>query len=297
MKLNEIRAFVTVAGTGSIQTASERLHLTQSAVSRLIQRLELELGVSLFDRQTKPLALTADGRIALEHGRCVLTSVEAFSDALAPDAAPSGLLRIGTAHALAELVAEHPLGAMRDLFPHLTPQISADWATSMIERLRGDDLDAALITLLTDGEPSQDLPQRRLRRERVDIIGAATLDPRDWHSLVVMNTLGWVIQPQGCGYRTELALALRSMGPEPLNVVVESFGNDLQLSTVGRGLGFGLLPASQVRAASSRAPVCAFRVPDFDMSVSTWFVRKARPGRLASALDAIEGVIARTLGA
>ena len=66
MKLNEITAFVLVAETGSVQAAAARLHMTQSAVSRLVQRLEIELRTVLFDRQTKPLSLTHDGHAALE---------------------------------------------------------------------------------------------------------------------------------------------------------------------------------------------------------------------------------------
>src|SRR6202034_3837020 len=109
VKLNEIRTFVTVARTGSIQAAARQLNMTQSAVSRLVQRLELDLGATLFDRQSKPLALTHDGRVALEYGQRVLHAAEAFSEALSPAALPSGVLRIGAAHVLAELVAERPL--------------------------------------------------------------------------------------------------------------------------------------------------------------------------------------------
>ncbi|WP_074123195.1 LysR family transcriptional regulator [Bradyrhizobium sp. AS23.2] len=71
MKLNEIRTFVTVAQTGSVQAAARQLHMTQSVVSRLVQRLERDLGATLFDRQSKPLALTYDGQSALHHGRRV----------------------------------------------------------------------------------------------------------------------------------------------------------------------------------------------------------------------------------
>lgn len=108
MNLNEIRTFVAVARTGSIQGAAKHLHMTQSAVSRLIQRLELDLGTKLFDRQSRPLMLTNDGRIAHEHGERILTATKELSEAFNPDVEPSGTLRIGAAHTLAELMAEHP---------------------------------------------------------------------------------------------------------------------------------------------------------------------------------------------
>ena len=175
MKLNEIHTFVTVVETGSIRAAAGRLHMTQSAVSRLVQRLEMNLGATLFDRQSKPLALTRDGQAALEHGRRVLGAAEAFADALSPAAAPSGILRIGTAHALAEFVAEEPLDLLRARFPGVTLQISVDWTKPLLERLADGALDAAVISLLTDGRPHTEMAANCLGTDEVRIIGAASL--------------------------------------------------------------------------------------------------------------------------
>ncbi|MBR1272350.1 LysR family transcriptional regulator [Bradyrhizobium sp. AUGA SZCCT0222] len=288
MNLNEIRTFVTVARVGSIQGAARQLHMTQSAVSRLVQRLELDLGATLFDRQTKPLILTHDGRVALEHGQRVLHATEAFSEALSPAAAPSGVLRIGAAHVLAELVAERPLDLLRSTFPDLTLQISIDWAGALIERLHSGALDAAVISLLTEGKPRSELPARRLGKEQVRIMGAANLSPARWRSLRAMNEIGWVIQPEGCGYRTALTQALEREGAGPPKVIVEAFSKDLQLSVVARGAGFGLLPVSQLNAVAGKRKIKTFHVPDFQPAVSTWFIRRLQLGRLSRPLDDIE---------
>lgn len=296
MKLNEIRTFVTVARTGSIQAAAKQLHMTQSAVSRLVQRLELDLGATLFDRQSKPLALTHDGQAALEHGQRVLNATEAFSEALSPSTEPSGVLRFGAAHALAELVAEAPLDLLRSKFAGLTLQISVDWAKALIERLTDGSLDAAAVSLLTEAEPPTELPARRIGHEEVRIIGAAGLAPARWRSLRAMNEIGWVIQPEGCGYRTALTRALDRVGAGPPRVIVEAFGKELQLSVVARGAGFGLLPASQLKAVPARRKIKAFNVPDFQATVSTWFIRRHRLGRLSRPLDLIEQSLASMMG-
>lgn len=295
MKLNEIRTFVTVAQTGSVQAAARQLHMTQSAVSRLVQRLELDLGATLFDRQTKPLALTHDGQAALDHGRRVLDAADAFADALSPAAPPTGVLRIGTAHALAEMVGERPLDKLRSGFPELTLQISVDWTGPLLERLHAGSLDAAVITLLNDGAPNTDLQARCLGREQVRIIGAAGLASTRWRSLPAMNEVGWVIQPEACGYRIALTEALERAGAGPPRVIVEAFGKNLQLSVVARGAGFGLLPASQVKKIPVRLKVKAITVPDFRRTVSTWFVRRRQPGRLSRPLDAMEQALSGSL--
>jgi DNA-binding transcriptional LysR family regulator len=165
-------------------------------VSRLFQRLEQDLGAALFDRQTKPLALNHDGRVALEHGQRVLNATEAFSEAL-PAAAPSGVLRIGTAHVLAEVVAERPLDLLRSRFSDPTLQIAINWAGPLLERLRNGDLDAAVISLLGNGEPKTELPSRRLGKEDVRIIGAASLASARRRSFAAGDELDWLGHPAG----------------------------------------------------------------------------------------------------
>ena len=53
-----IQAFLAVAETGSLSSAARELHLTQPTVGRHIQSLEQDLGVSLFKRQARGMALT-----------------------------------------------------------------------------------------------------------------------------------------------------------------------------------------------------------------------------------------------
>ena len=63
MKFMQLKYFLAVAQTGSITKAAEKLFITQSALSRVIQRLETELGVALFDREPGHIVLNENGRI------------------------------------------------------------------------------------------------------------------------------------------------------------------------------------------------------------------------------------------
>ncbi len=60
--LRQLQAFVAVAELGGFTAAAERLHVTQSALSVMIRGLEGELGLRLFDRTTRTVALTDAGR-------------------------------------------------------------------------------------------------------------------------------------------------------------------------------------------------------------------------------------------
>jgi DNA-binding transcriptional LysR family regulator len=197
--------------------------------------------------------------------------------------------------ALAETVAERPLDQLRSGFPDLTLQISIDWTAPLLERLHAGALDAAVITLLTDGPPKTELTARCLGREHVQVVGAASHASTRWRSLRALNEVGWVIQPESCGYRVALTQALERADAGPPRVIVEAFGKNLQLSVVSRGAGFGLLPASQVKKIPPKQRIKTFNVPDLRLTVSTRFIRRRQLGRLSRPLDVVEQTLSRTL--
>jgi DNA-binding transcriptional LysR family regulator len=76
--LAELRAFVAVAELRSFHAAAEALHLSQSALSRRIGKLENALGVRLFDRTTRHVSLTAVGRDFSHKARSLIDDLEGY---------------------------------------------------------------------------------------------------------------------------------------------------------------------------------------------------------------------------
>ena len=83
MELWQLRTFVEIAETLNFTKASEKLHLTQSAVSHQIKALEKELGIQLFLRAKRGVVLTEAGKIALTHARTVLGEAERMQEIVA----------------------------------------------------------------------------------------------------------------------------------------------------------------------------------------------------------------------
>jgi len=99
MDIASLHAFVTVAESGSFSRASEKLFLTQPAVSKRIASLESELGSPLFDRISRHISLTEAGQALLPRAKRILLEVEDSRRAISNlSDEVSGQLSIGTSH-------------------------------------------------------------------------------------------------------------------------------------------------------------------------------------------------------
>jgi len=101
MDTNALKAFIEVAETGSFSNATERLHLTQPAVSKRIATLENQLGTRLIDRIGRRISLTQAGDALLPRARLVLANIEDAQRTLTNlSGSVSGRLHLGISHHL-----------------------------------------------------------------------------------------------------------------------------------------------------------------------------------------------------
>src|SRR5260370_17225298 len=126
MEFDDVRAFVSIADTGSVSGAARDLNVTESAVTRRLQRLETSLGTTLLDRRTRPVMLTGVGRAALERCRRLLNDVREVRAAASNGRLPVGEVRIGWAHALTRPTPKKPVLQLRPSCPQLRPPCRTD---------------------------------------------------------------------------------------------------------------------------------------------------------------------------
>ena len=79
---SSIRQFICAAQSGTLSAAAEKLYLSQPALTRAMQRLEQELGVSLFDRQKSKITLNENGKLFLELSEKLAYDLEASVERL-----------------------------------------------------------------------------------------------------------------------------------------------------------------------------------------------------------------------
>ena len=96
MELEQLRQLDEIARHGTLQAAADRLHLSQSALSRSLRRLEDDLGQPLFDRTRNSMSINAAGRLALEHARLILAEERRLRDDFATLAKRERTIRVAS---------------------------------------------------------------------------------------------------------------------------------------------------------------------------------------------------------
>jgi len=296
MKISEIRAFLAVADAGSMHGAAARLNLTQPAVSRLVQRLEAELGAVLLDRSSKPPTLTPAGQQALAQGRRVLQALDDFSGSVAESGEPHGSFRLGVSLGLSQLVLNEPLDRLRRSFASLALQVSSDWSGDLINDVESNAKNAAVVLSSNTSEPATSAPARKLGDDRLLVVAAARSPLPARAPLAQLAQQGWVLHPEGCSYRHALRRALVQAGA-PFVLAVEAFDQELQLSLVARGSGLGLVPACLLRHSAYKDQLRCIEVPDLDYRLAVWIVRSRFIGSLAPVVDQLEDALRFMLAA
>lgn len=106
LNFRQLRYFWTVAGTGSIARASERLHVTPQTISAQIGELERDVGTDLFRRVGRRLELTSAGRLAQSYAEEIFQTGSELEAALRNPAAAAGqAFRVGLADVVPKSIA------------------------------------------------------------------------------------------------------------------------------------------------------------------------------------------------
>lgn len=144
----ELTVFVQVVENGSFSRAAKQLAMANSAVSRVVKRLEEKLGVNLINRTTRQLRLTEEGSQYFRRVQKILQEMAAAeAEMLAVHEVPQGVLRIDSAmpmvlHLLVPLAAK-----FNERYPHIQLSlVSSEGYINLIERkvdiaLRAGELD------------------------------------------------------------------------------------------------------------------------------------------------------------
>jgi transcriptional regulator, LysR family len=166
-------------------------------------------------------------------------------------------------------------------------------AGHLLARLENAELDAAVVLFPPSKVFPDDLGATPLGRVELCVVAAKDSDVQA-RRLLDCYQHGWVLNPDGCGFRAGLQRALADQGLG-LQLNLETFGSELQLGLVAQGRGLGLVPAPALARSRYREQLRVLQLDDFQPLIQLWLVRPRLLGNLETPARLFGGAVAQGL--
>ena len=247
MDNQNLKAFITVANSGSFSESAEQLHLTQSAISKRIAQLEHQIGKKLFDRIARQVTLTEAGTELLPRALRILqeyeNALQAIND-LSGEA--SGTLRLAISHHLGLHRLPPVLKQFAQKYPKVTLDIEFMDSEKAYEQVLHGQSEVAVITLAL--ESHHNIHSQKIWNDPLRFICAqdhplATLTKPDLKDLAEYP----IILPGLNTYTGRIIQNLFQQEGIPLKAPMSTNYLETISTMVEIGLGWSVLPETLVR--------------------------------------------------
>lgn len=263
MELKDLEIFQLVAEKGTITEAAKELNYVQSNVTSRIRKLETEMSSPLFNRHSRGMSLTPEGKKLLTYSRKILSLTEEMKKAVQTNKEPSGKLEIGTVETVIHL--PKILSSYIKKYKDVDVSIFTGVTKNLVEEVLNHKLDGAFITEL-DFHP--DLVSHEVFQEELVLISsshASTLEEIKEEPILCFS--------KGCGYRARLAEWYRDQNITPKKIMEFGTLETILRSTV-MGLGIAFVPKSEVELLEMNGHIQFHKLPEKYSKIKTVFVRR-----------------------
>jgi len=247
MELHQLRYFVAIAEAGSVSRAAKRCHVAQPSLSLQIRKLEDALGVRLFDRLGRGMALTDAGQALLPRARAILSAVHDAAANLGSDVDHGrGRAAIGAIPTMAPYLLPPAIRVLRRELPECQLVIREDLTDNLIENLLDNQIDCAIMS--TPPQPGHEhIEHETIGEDELVVlvpvtssiiaehrVGLADLRDQPIITLLDMHCLGRQIQ---------VFCSTRGLAPK---VVCQTAQIQTIIEMVALGLGVSIIPEMAV---------------------------------------------------
>jgi len=283
LTIRQLQVFVSVARHLSFARAAEELHLTQPAVSMQVKELEGGIGLPLFDRSGKRIALTTPGEYFLVHARRMLAALKDASDAMARmKRVETGRLTIGIV-STGKYFVPRLLAAFRREHPAVELRLEVGNRQTLVGQLQNNEVDLAVM-----GTPPRELETRAEPFAANPLVMIASPQHRLARLSQVPTALlsdeVFLVREQGSGTRASMEVFLREHRIHPAGIV-EMPSNETIKQAVMADMGVSFLSLHTIGLERHAGLI---RVLDVDglPVVRRWHVVNLRAKLLSPAAEA-----------
>ena len=283
MDLKRLKTFVRVARTLNVSEAARQIHRTQSSVTEQIQALEADLGVALFDRSNRKLALTAAGSCLLDHAaRLIDLADEARAAVRAAGGDAARTLTVGGIETIAAAFLPDVVTRLAAAHPDVSVRVAVAATSALHAGVRDGTLDAACFFGALP--PAGGLACRVVAHAPLVLIvppghplaGRGGADHDD------IAHERFLVTAQGCAYRRMFETALAARPDRRPRIAGEFDSVAAIVGLVERGLGCALVPRMVPALADARVAIVPWRGVAATVPVSVAW--RERPSAVVEAL-------------
>ena len=287
MDIKSLQSFLQVAHARGFSKAAAALGITQPALSRQMRRLEEEVGQSLLHRDGRGIALTAAGRIFLEHARTVVDGMQAAKSELANlRGEPRGTVTIGLPPTMSQALLPGIVRRIRNAYPRIHLRVMQALSGELNEWLQEGRVDAAL--LAQTAAPRARHGEVLAVEDQYLICPGSEAAARDV-PLAELASIDLVLPSSGHGLRTVVEDAAREAGVA-LNVVLEIDSLPALVRMAEEGIACTVLPRYAVSEQLRARKVGARRIVDPPIR-RTLMLATVNPKLLSPAAQAVVKVM------
>jgi DNA-binding transcriptional LysR family regulator len=279
LNLDQLQTFLLLARCGSFTRAAAELHLSQPAVSRHIQKLERELGVTLLTRRRGRVELSPAGERVRSYAEEVVGGhVRLLADLAEQPSRLAGELRIVASTTPGEFLVPGLVSAFTTSHPRVSPRIQIADSTEVVAQLRSRNADVGFSGVKL---PGRDLVHRPIATDEI-VLAVPPLHPFASRTSVELSELAgqpFLTRESGSGTHLSFLALLAEHGLEvpPYRSVMVLSNTAAIVSAAGNGYGIGFVSCLALRGRGPEGPV-AVRIAGLTLTRSLYLVvEKDRP--------------------
>ena len=245
LNYHHLHLFRAVAHDGNLTRTAEKLHLSQSAVSVQIRKLEDRLGHPLFDRRGRQLHLTEAGRIALDHADAIFAVGDELLGTLRDAGRGLQVLRVG---ALATLSRNFQLGFLRPVLgqPGTEVILRSGSLAELLTLLETLNLDVVLTNQPPQRDTTTPFVSHRLAEQPVSLVGTPTRLKSTQNLAQRLATLPIILPSTNSSIRIGFDALVAQLGIRP-SIVAEVDDMAMMRLLAREDVGLAVLPLIAIK--------------------------------------------------
>ena len=257
MTLRHLKIFVAVCENGSMTAASSQLFIAQPSISLAISEMEEYYGVKLFDRISRKLYLTENGRRALQYARHIIDLLEEMEQGI-KNLDAVGQLRIGTSITIGTYLLPHYINDLKKLYPSLRVEALIGNSGSIEQQILDNEIDIGIIEGVAH---SPYIISESFQGDRLAFIcsPAHPFAEKELRELGEVVSQDFILREKGSAGR-EIFDGMLAAQELAINPVWQSASNQAILHGVKEGLGISILPYSLVQESIEKGDIAEFRI-------------------------------------